>query len=98
MDAAHDLREHRLSPGGWLQAESTARCPPGRGPAYPDAPRSIRTAVEAQRWRCGLRADSPGVAQLRAAIEQRADGDGLVRLRSGRRYTAVVSWEPRSTI
>jgi hypothetical protein len=51
-------------------------------------------AVEQQRWRLGLRADSPRLGALRAAIERRVGADGLVRLRSGRAYTAVFTWEP----
>jgi hypothetical protein len=51
-------------------------------------------AVEQQRWRLGLRADSPRLAALRGAVERRVESDGLVRLRSGRRHTAVVVWEP----
>ncbi|HZR01035.1 MAG TPA: hypothetical protein VFC93_19700 [Chloroflexota bacterium] len=61
------------------------------------APRPIGLdeAVEAQRWRCGLREESPRLPQLRDAVRRRADADGLVRLRAGRGYTAVVTWEPR---
>jgi hypothetical protein len=61
-------------------------------------PRALRVeeAVEQQRWRCGLRPGSPDLARLRAAVERRADPDGLARLRTGRRYTAVVTWESGS--
>jgi hypothetical protein len=52
-------------------------------------------AVEQHRWRLGLRADSPRLADLRTAVERRVDGDGLVRLRMGRSYTLVATWEPR---
>jgi hypothetical protein len=42
----------------------------------------------------GLRADSPRLAALRAAVERRVDPDGLVRLRSYRSGTAVMTWAP----
>jgi hypothetical protein len=51
-------------------------------------------AVEQHRWRLGLRADSPRLAALRDAVARRVDGDGLARLRSGRSFTAVITWEP----
>src|SRR5579884_4075566 len=65
-------------------------------PALPSRPLPPDQAVEQQRWRLGLRADSPRLAALRAAVERRADADGLVRLKSGRSYTAVITWEPRT--
>jgi hypothetical protein len=65
-------------------------------PAPPPRALPLDQAVEQHRWRLGLRADSPRLADLRAAVERRIDADGLVRLKSGRSYTAVVTWEPRT--
>jgi hypothetical protein len=65
----------------WFQAPPPRALPPDQ-------------AVEQQRWRLGLRADSPRLPALRDAVGRRVEPDGLVRLRSGRRYTAVVAWEP----
>jgi hypothetical protein len=64
----------------WFQAAPPRALPPDQ-------------AVEQQRWRLGLRPDSPRLDALRAAVERRIDADGLVRLRSGRSCTAVLSWE-----
>jgi hypothetical protein len=63
-------------------------------PAPPPRALPPDEAAEQHRWRLGLRADSPRLAALRDAVERRVEPDGLVRLRSGRRYTAVASWEP----
>jgi hypothetical protein len=65
-------------------------------PAPPPRALPADQAVEQQRWRLGLGADSPRLAALRAAVERRVGPDGLVRLRSGRDCTAVMSWEPTS--
>jgi hypothetical protein len=67
----------------------TFSAPPPRAVALDDA-------VEQQRWRLGLRVDSPRLPALRAAVERRVDADGLVRLRSGRTGTSVITWEPAS--
>ncbi len=52
-------------------------------------------AIEQQRWRLGLHADSPRLSALRAAIERRVDARGLVTLRGGRSRTAVIVWVGR---
>lgn len=74
---------------------ATGRRPDVRCFAAPP-PRALPVdqAVEQQRWRLGLAPNSARLRALRAAVEQRADADGLVRLNSGRRYTAVLTWEP----
>jgi hypothetical protein len=66
-------------------------------PAPPPRALPPDQAVEQAAWRLGLRAGSPRLAALRDAVERRVDPDGLVRLQSGRRYTAVVTWEPGSS-
>jgi hypothetical protein len=63
-------------------------------PAPPPKALPPDDAVEQHRWRLGLRAASPRLARLREAVSRRVDPDGLVRLRSGRSYTAVVTWPP----
>jgi hypothetical protein len=87
---ATDLAVLLLATGRRVDMRSFAALPPRALP--PDQ------AVEQTRWRLGLRADSPRLGVLRAAVARRVDADGLVRLRNGRGYTTVVMWEaPSST-
>lgn len=87
------------SPGGTDLAMlllTTGRRPDMRWfEAAPPKAIGVEQAIEQQRWRLGLRADSPRLGALRAAIVRRIDDRGLVTLRGGRSRTAVIVWEPR---
>ena len=92
------MGEPHLSDPGAVEMQvlllATGRRPDVRCFAAPP-PRALppEQAVEQQRWRLGLAADSARLPALRAAVEKRTGADGLVRLNSGRRYTAVLTWE-----